>query len=385
MKRILLIACCVASVASVASCAKSEVVDLNCDNPNIIKFSTYASSLTKGTDTTLDNIGDIGVSAVSAGEALSDDNLTIPNTRLSKSDGVWSSSAAYYWPADGSFYDFYAYYPFSGKNDTSNFESGTTTINAPYTFVISTTAVDQLDIVAGGNRKVTQQSEVLLTLDHMLSKVDFRVGLQSEVSDLAIEMIIFGISLKGINTTTSGLDLATPQMVIPSDVASYFSEVYTYNTQAYDLLVSPSSGSDATVVYNDDNSITINDLAVFGDLLLTEPTDVNMTTSFVDVDASKAVSAFMLLPQELEAGRQQLVLEYTMKQAGIYIVGNENEHQTTAFDLATSTLDEWESGKSYLYSIEFIAANGNLSDAEVIEFYVMSGDWGVSDDLEGSN
>ncbi len=356
-----------------ASCSKNEVVDLNRESASgVINFSVYTSASTKAGDVTTSNVDNVGVYGVLDGADLS--APFIKNTELTTtSTGGWVTSASYYWPEDlSSTYDFYAYYPFTGVADVPSLDDNTYV--AASGLPISATAIEQVDILAGNNTEATNGSTVQITLDHMLSKVDFRLGLKSEYTEGALEIEVKGITLLNINNSHSGLDLITPALVPATGTGSY-----TYNTATTNLVMVASTASDAgnpTV-----SGTTLSDPESLVSRFVDGATP-NTVTSYAELNASESIEAFMLLPQTLEAGVQRVALSYTVSQYG-FIVGSETEATVAYFDLKTDEIGEWKAGSSYLYTMIFDATD--LADAYKISLYVTYSEWDEEDDLIASN
>ncbi|MFI3248451.1 MAG: fimbrillin family protein [Rikenellaceae bacterium] len=372
MKKILLLA---GVVAAMASCTKNEVVDVNMDNPNLINFTTYTGSATKGADVTSENIvdGNVGVYAV-ADTGTDFSAYTIPNTMLSATtngyndddnsgtgdtfstpvSGQWTSSASYYWPIDpATVYDFYAYYPFTDVADKgAQITNAGVLTDTAENFTLATTAADQIDILAGGNTTIAAQSStVMLTLNHMLSKVDFQIGVKSEVDGSAIKVMIHDISLSGIASTHGGLDLYNKKLADPTAAQTY-TTAYTYggaNTEnaTFDMAAIDETyatdGTAGTNTWTPACSLegsspyywTLDDSGVFdvtdayvseGATNLIGTDSKKIAPSYFSIDAydstgSEAVDAFKLLPQTLTADVQQVLLTYSITQNGQDIVG----------------------------------------------------------------
>ncbi|MFR9628203.1 MAG: fimbrillin family protein [Rikenellaceae bacterium] len=394
MKKILLLA---GVVAAMASCTKNEVVDVNMDNPNLINFTTYTGSATKGADVTSENIvdGNVGVYAV-ADTGTDFSAYTIPNTMLSATtngyndddnsgtgdtfstpvSGQWTSSASYYWPIDpATVYDFYAYYPFTDVADKgAQITNAGVLTDTAENFTLATTAADQIDILAGGNTTIAAQSStVMLTLNHMLSKVDFQIGVKSEVDGSAIKVMIHDISLSGIASTHGGLDLYNKKLADPTAAQTY-TTAYTYggaNTEnaTFDMAAIDETyatdGTAGTNTWTPACSLegsspyywTLDDSGVFdvtdayvseGATNLIGTDSKKIAPSYFSIDAydstdSEPVDAFKLLPQTLTADVQQVSLTYSITQNGQDIVGvNEYDYTVTYYtsdDYQASSLE----------------------------------------------
>ncbi len=407
MKRFFLLA---GVVIAMASCAKNEVVDINTQADNSIDFSIYTSATTKaGVETTasLKTVNNsLGVYSVWAGETDFDD-MILPNARVYYSSTYgWGSTTTYYWPVNGAAMDFYAYYPFDATLTTADVSDLDENDIVPADLMpIEDTAIKQIDLLAGGakNKNIDDES-VLLEMDHLLSKVDFQVGVCSQSRKTYVEVIIYSMKLTGIENVHGGLDLINNELVAASGTGDYqyFAPTSGIN---FDISVSAVADGETNYAVITDNmasdgdyveSITLTDLSIFDsngwvipDTVYDEDgsTVINYTTenknfNYVELDASADISAFMLLPQTLnETGNsddftpQQLEIEYTVKQAGLAIVVSDDDEPITAtFDLCVDGLTAWEAGKSYLYTLLFDGAD--LDNANPLTLTVNSlADW----------
>lgn len=440
MNRFLLL---VAVALAATSCLKQEFGEENSQTPALIKFSTYAASTsaTKTSDVTSANLtGDVGVYAI-VSTATSFSDLKIPNTELSgvvsQSDayvgnndavdsdgdyvedfsdvitGQWSASASYYWPSDSSIsYDFYAYYPFTDVADKAGYiTSDGVLTDGDAQFEIAETAEGQVDILAGGalEQRESSDSEVMLTLNHMLAKVDFQIGLKSEVEASAITLIIEDIQLRNILHTHSGLDLngaanddSAELLVNTTASDTTTSDKYIYGAAQtsgalFDMYAVPTTyitGYDdagnaiegeylGAVTYNEVNGYwVLKDATIYSvkddaNNMLVTLGGRNQTTSYYDIDAA-STDAFKMLPQVLTDDTQydqQVVLWYTVMQSGSYIA--QSSTSGYAIDLRTNEVPEWEAGHHYIYRIIFNAEYGGIAEYEgdLITFDVMVNDW----------
>ncbi|MFR9515476.1 MAG: fimbrillin family protein [Rikenellaceae bacterium] len=360
------------AVAAMASCAKSEVVDVNSDNPNVIKFSTYTGAITKTingyTDAEDKSVGvtEIGVYAT-ASNAADLSTLTIPNTKLTYTeDSGWSTSNVYYWPATtDEVYTFYSYYPFAGTAEVAALTDGVITGSgsevADSKFPIVNNATGQVDILAGIDTP-TSQTSVLIQLQHMLSKVDFQVGVKSESAGSAIKVTINSIKLNNIIDTHSGLDLKNSKLLTYTTAATYY-----YGDAATNfVLVANSSYKNATI-----SGTTFDDSTG----LSTEGT-ANNNETYVDIDAAASTgAAFLLLPQTLTTSTesdQEVTVNYTITQNGKTVV----DAKDITFDLqANNSVTTWEQGTSYLYKILFDGSKLDTAASNVITFDVEVQNW----------
>ncbi|MFR9495876.1 MAG: fimbrillin family protein [Rikenellaceae bacterium] len=362
------------AVAAMASCAKSEVVDVNSDNPNVIKFSTYTGAITKTIGYTEAEDKSVGVTEIgvyaTASNAVDLSTLTIPNTKLTYTgDSGWSTSNVYYWPATtNEVYTFYSYYPFAGTAEVAALTDGVITGSGSEVtdskFPIVNNATGQVDILAGIDTP-TSQTSVLIQLQHMLSKVDFQVGVKSESAGSAIKVTINSIKLNNIIDTHSGLDLKNSKLLTNTTAATYYYGDVVTNF----VLVENSSYQNATI-----SGTTFDDSKG----LSTEGT-ANNNETYVDIDAAESTgAAFLLLPQTLTTSTesdQEVTVNYTITQNGKTVV----DAKDITFDLqANNSVTTWEQGTSYLYKILFDGSKLDTAASNVITFDVEVQNWPTS-------
>ncbi|MFR9511656.1 MAG: fimbrillin family protein [Rikenellaceae bacterium] len=363
------------AVAAMASCAKSEVVDVNSDNPNVIKFSTYTGAITKTTNgyTNAEDksvgVTEIGVYAT-ASNADDLSTLTIPNTKLTYTEySGWSTSNVYYWPATtDEVYTFYSYYPFAGTAEVAALTNGVITGSGSEVddskFPIVNNATGQVDILAGIDTPASQTS-VLIQLQHMLSKVDFQVGVKSESAGSAIKVTINSIKLNNIIDTHSGLDLKNSKLLTNTTAATYYYGDVATNF----VLVENSSYQNATI-----SGTTFDDSKG-----LSTEGNANNNETYVDIDAAESTgAAFLLLPQKLTTSTesdQEVTVNYTITQNGKTVV----DAKDITFDLqANNSVTTWEQGTSYLYKILFDGSKLDTAASNVITFDVEVQNWPTS-------
>ncbi|MFR9534673.1 MAG: fimbrillin family protein [Rikenellaceae bacterium] len=359
MKKVLLFAF---AVAAMASCAKTEVVDINLDDPNIIGFSTYVGATRADvTSASIIEGSGVGVYAAVNGTDITADSPTfhIPNAKLTgvgtdntntvapedgfgvAADSQWSTSTSYYWPVANAL-DFYAYYPFVGTDGVTAFDTTgyvNDTSSAKGEWEIAATADAQEDYLAGiVTNKTVDDGTVMLDLDHLLSKVDFQVGVQSENSSAILAVTINSIKLEGIENQHQGLDLSVPELKAAS-TASY-NGAYTYAAAADPTAAEANivlAQTTTSVLYSVDNNI-LTDAGRFNasnnevDGYVAAGT-TNSTSSYADINSGTATTgaeSFKLLPQTLLASStlnssspfQRVTLNYSITQNGYDIVGS---------------------------------------------------------------
>lgn len=369
MKKVLLFAC---AIAAMVSCAKTEVVDINLDDPNIIGFSTYVGATRA--DVTSANIitgSGVGVYAlISDTDISSATSYYIPNAKLTGGEvnedgnvaddaestyytpvlGQWSTETSYYWPVTNAL-DFYAYYPFAGADNLASLTAGVVDDTDDTKWPIAATADDQADYLAGiVTNQTNTGSAVMLDLDHLLSKVDFRVGVQSEISSAILAVTIHSIELEGIEDAHDGLDLSVPALKTKETTAYSYAGAYTYAAAAD--VNSPAAENIALVEVATGDGIdavdgkTLTDAKIFGateddtdDLLDPGEENTNIAT-YADINSGTATTgaeSFKLLPQTLSAtsttlASQKVTISYSVTQNGYDIVGDVDFSTVAVYD-----------------------------------------------------
>ncbi|MFI3249047.1 MAG: fimbrillin family protein [Rikenellaceae bacterium] len=391
-------------IAAMSSCAKDELVDVNLNDPNMINFTTSYVGATKAGVVTTENVAEIGVYAVKTTEGVSSptNGWIIPNTKLTKSGSIWSSSNKYYWPSDEASttpYDFYGYYPFKGGADVASITKGVIGMD-----LIAATADAQIDILASEAVTPTVKEDVTITLDHMLSKVDFRVDVISQNKNGNLKVTITGLELYNVNSTHGGLNLATPAMVEAAPAVKNTTTPYTYLTSSA-LVVTDAAGD------------------VISGGAITGATAGTATSGNLDAVAAttgvEAIEAFMLLPQTYvtalddaagyTAGTDPLPgeygyaypyikLTYKIEQNGILIAGTSAAatssyyalpgfaEQTPTGATAANAANTWVAGKQYMYVLTFDEASLDpLHDVTLIKFDVVVNEFDYEIETEITN
>lgn len=320
MKRFFILA---AAVAATVACSKSEVNEINPQDPDVITFSPYAGAITKAADATKQNMGTVGIGIYAYENTIADSPMFINNDNATSTDGTtWSTKLSHYWPVTTTIINFYGYYPYL----TGATLSGTGVItNYPQ---IPQSAAKQVDVMVSA--EVSQSSgKVCFDMSHALSAIDFNISVEDAAG---VEVVINSFAIEGVKTQHAGLDLGSGEFVMPTpEEGLTFDKDYTYGTTA--TFVTPLVVDAGTP-------------------------SVNLSTQVGLSNATKADGMFMILPQQLtywdktspttaatEGARVRMI--YTLKRNGTELLTNVD----AAFAIPCS--NTWEAGKKYLYTLTF--------------------------------
>lgn len=157
-----------AAVASLAivSCNKDEVKEVNAGRE--IDFHT---AVTRGTETTIQNLGEIYVTAYTESE-----NNYFTDVLFAENAGYFTSDVKYYWPTDGSNINFMAYAPSAAELGAG----AEVIINkneqklVAYSPAADVTAQEDVLVAKAVGSKADADTGVELVFDHVLSQVEFK-------------------------------------------------------------------------------------------------------------------------------------------------------------------------------------------------------------------
>ncbi len=301
MKKILF---SVAILAVAASCSKNEVVDM--PQTNEIGFSTLNSNVT----TKVANVNAVGKS----GTAGSSDNYTVyaveessasawyisdlditPAATSGNTDSFASSTATYYWPADGASNKlaFYAFAPAAESGQLTEGTASYSTPTIPLTYKVNTTASKDFTIatpITGAYyTSGTEYSgadangQVNLKFNHMLSKVMLKVVLDTDLAvDHKFTLTDATISVKNHTVAVDAADDTFAQTLSGETTLTDYTYGFsapataaTSMTGLQELMVAPQESS------TDNLTIQLNDLEITnstGGVYYTEQDPIYTTT-----------------------------------------------------------------------------------------------------------
>lgn len=228
MKKISVIFAALALLA--ASCTKTEVVSSDVQSSQRgIGFSAYTAKPTKTaqTDVTTGNFNSFEVTAI-GNNAVYFDNVTFTKN----SEGVWTSTPVYFWPAYA--LDFYAYNTPANGNGTF---TRNITATAPQTLTYSPAAdlSKQEDLVAVSATGKTEsdnniKSAIELTFNHYL----IQVVVNAKCSNAGYKVAVEGVKLanlagEGTYTFSTSKMVANSELVNNASSSDY-SSTFTAKT-----------------------------------------------------------------------------------------------------------------------------------------------------------
>ncbi len=235
---------------AIVSCTKEDIQDIN--KGNEIDFYT---SVTRATETTLDNLESFYVSSAigTVGETGTsvNDNDYFTDIEFSRKGNYYESEEKYYWPtASNSFVDFYAYAP-----SKENMGVDEITRNNFVGFTPATTIADQKDIIMAYARGSKSESSdgVELTFDHILSQIE----IQAYNSNPGYVIKVKGVRIgKACNTGDfsyaqgqswevdkykSAKNMENYQVEYAADNNDETEDVYTLTSDAISIMYSPNA------------------------------------------------------------------------------------------------------------------------------------------------
>ena len=334
-KNLLLLA---VAVAALASCSNDEtVVENNNGNPNEISFRPLMTGMTRAADinaTTLETTG-FYVSARKHSpdaEYFTDAAYT---TYTSGTPKTWTCATKYYWPADDSELDFYAYSP-QAVGDGHNAQITAHTNYKTFTVQPSTTISEQVDLIFANTnqkKKSTSNTGVVLNFRHTEAKIVCKV-----------------------QNTSSSLKFGVEGWKV-----GYLSSAGTF-TFADSNTDGNNTGSGTTLTFSQWDSHTAASVA----------TEYSSTFSKVDIAASASATdlagEMILIPQTLTAATDYASTANEAKLNGsfiavkLYILNNANSELVAGGGTTASPTTiwaiwpiggyNWEPGKKYTYTID---------------------------------
>ena len=191
---------------SLASCAEDEPVSYNLENENEISFRPAMGS--RASEVTNANLQSFWVTSFIG------DTPYFNNVEFSKgAGGFFNSVKPYYWPADTTSVEFYAYSPSlaalfpdditgdddDGWHDFYNSEDAGLTFNATekklVNFMVSDSINKQVDFITAygkGNRKENESAGVELTFDHRLTQIEIRAKSENPTYTFKVKGVRIG-------------------------------------------------------------------------------------------------------------------------------------------------------------------------------------------------
>lgn len=342
MKRSLILLGAVA--ATLASCSKSEVVDVN--DSKAIGFETFVNKSTRavGNDEgrTSDNLLEF---YVYGGSEQSPNLFTGDKVSRNSTSDPWKYENTKYWFKNRT-YKFAAINPGAGANLSANFDYGN---NGHMELTATLNGTSQYDLVYGEASKTTQEDlsnvgTVSFSLGHILSKIRILFE-KNEDFGTETQLLITNLKLEGANTTQG---------------SGIFSQgVYKYEND-WSWTEVTSGSTDA--VFTTSTTYTVTDASITGTLPAVE--EVGQT--------------FYVIPQTPDQG---VKLSFTVQ------LQEKTEEDTWANVGASQDLSKtiptgqaaWTSNSIYTYKVKISNAGLPGEDRFAIDFSASVSDWGSKD------
>ena len=321
---------------ALTGCMKNEVYVPKCETPISFEVANYvAQTRAEGTFATTETFG---VNAWSTGNGAS--TVQIMSDEVVSYDNVnnqWAPSKTYYWPINGTV-DFIAYYPTSVKPTIVYDYAGAD----KYTYTNYT--VGDVDLMYADkairySQNVTSYNGftgVPTLFRHALAKVNFKV-----------------------------------QNALPVDgIYSYDIKVNSITLNAYNTGSVTLDNTGATAATRGTWSVENNVWTPSGDIVGIDTWSANVTLSDGNAVAYDATRLQYVLPQTLDASKQNVVVNYTVTQYQTIKdpITNNDVKTTIAVDTYTKTAylyssetganNRWEMNKNITYTIS-LQYNGN--------------------------
>jgi hypothetical protein len=242
-----------AAAMALTSCGESGSEEPNVPTPEPSTPSTSNPEVkiaSRATDAAFENTDAIGVFMTYDGTFQSTGNY-LNNAKYTNSNGVWSTTSAYYWRDQTSTADFYGYYPYASSiSDATNYSfsvSNNQSVEANY---------KASDFLWGAAKsKSPSTSAVSLTLDHIMSKIVINVAAgdgfqESDLTTNGVNIVLHNAKVQSkINLGTGSVtvtgnavditpckqtDLSAILLLPPQTISGDIIEV-TYNNDSYKL------------------------------------------------------------------------------------------------------------------------------------------------------
>lgn len=303
------------------SCSKDETAEVN--HGDAIGFRTPA--ITRGTETTLDGLGDFYVTAY---EQSGNANY-FTNVQFTKSGNEYTSTPEYYWPASGNL-TFYAFWPGNDLSNKMNISNGKQELTDFEPATLISAQQDVIVATATGNKTANEETGVALNFKHVLSQI--LVKAKNTNSNYTYK--VKGVRI-GMPVSKGSLDLSTITSITtwtpsagPNDKAKY--EI-TYDTE-HTL-----SGEPVSIMDQASQSTNGAAMLIPQQLVAWDPSD--------DPDNTKSKGAYLSVNVQI------------MTAAGAQVYPkNDGDFGWVAVPIGTN----WEAGKKYTYTLDFSTGGGKV-------------------------
>lgn len=311
MKKLLLVAL---AAVTMASCAKTEVVEIN--QGNEISFSAWTANPGRVAPTTTATITDFAVWAYTTAATP---DLYFDAQEVSNTSGSWDYTPHKFWPSDN--LNFYSVSP-AFLNTSVTDASDKVTVS----FAADTDVAQQDDLLYAVNlNEARKNTPVQVAFDHALSLVSFK----AKNGNAALEVVVSGVEVVNVNSVGTFTLPITANTVGDDDAATALQSNWVSET--------PASYAAAMETAN----LTLNGSAVeltedaAGRLLLIP----QATTAWVTTDTTNT------------AGGSYFLVNCTVKDvlSNLYLWGAAG----TPKQLAVPFAADWYPGKHYVYTFVF--------------------------------
>ena len=323
MKKIIIIA--LAAVVALAACTKVEKKDSSSEARLTFLVINYLQQ-TKADPTayTGEAFGTFAFWTATDWATDGDVNVFMKNDKIIQNpsyapEGEWGPESERFWTKSGKI-TFASYSPYTSGTDNGFSEVPTFSKTSGFTFRNFTIdATGTIDLMVAD-----------LVVDQTKNDPQYMVSGNQDGVPTLFRHVLSQIAFKFQTVDNPNPNVEDSQIIINSVTIQNVHNNGTYTQNNTDDVWANESGK-ASYEYNgSDSPITVN------------PEDDPQGTD---------VESMILLPQELEEGVQQIVIDYTIRTK--YESNDEwaEENVTTTIDLVTDAIDEWEPNQSIVYTI----------------------------------
>lgn len=317
---------------SLASCSNDETIASQATSEsNTISFRPLMNNMTRAADinaTTLETTGFYVSARKHSGD--SEYFTDAPYTVYSTPSGVktWTCSTPYYWPADDSELDFYAYSP-KATGDGANSQITAHSSYKSFEITPSATAASQVDLIFANEnqkKKSTDNAGVALTFHHAESKIVIKLKNSNSSLVFTVQNVVIGnVKNKGQFTFTG----VTSSLLRYSDWAWEGASNTTYSQTVAD-------GS----AYS-----TSTPTQVGVDMILVPQALTNASTYASGENGADFNGSYITV---------ELKIQNTANNA--YVLGDASTFKTALWPLPAT---EWDPGKKYTYTVDLAGGGYN--------------------------
>ena len=322
MKKTIIIA--LAAVVALASCTKVEKKEVAKETPMTFKVINYLQQTKANTAYTGDAFGTFAFWTATNWETDGDANVYMNNDKIiygpDYAQGEWGPEDARYWTKTGCI-TFASYSPYTTGSDNGFSEIPVFTKEKGFVFNNYTVPINgDVDLMVAD-----------LIADQSKNNPEYMLSQNTDGVPTLFRHVLSQIAFKFQTVDNPNPNVEDSQIIINSVTIQNVHNKGTYTQNNTDDVWANESGKASYEYNNSDSPITVN------------PDD--------DAPQGTDVESMILLPQDLEEGVQQIVIDYTIRTK--YESNDEwaEENVTTTIDLVTDAIDEWEPNQSIVYTI----------------------------------